>query len=430
MMSPAMQAEVSAIGAVLMRNSALVKAEPLVSPEDFATPAHRLIWATMLTMSAKGEPIDAVTLTIACASDNLVPMALALTLSNSVATSINIEAHAKLIASSARLRRLAAAGQSILDIASRTDIADVDDALRASEALLAEVLHVTEDGTSVMTTPQAAEACRERMHRLANEEVPAGVSTGIAQLDDMLGGGMKPGRFYVLGAASGMGKTSFGHFIADSVGKTGNVLYYSVEVDGVDLQLRSIARNSGVPGQRLEQPKFLSSGEIDRVLHALKGNANLEHDGVVVHSRPGLSPAYVERTARAYARTKKVSLIVLDYIQACTIEGRFPSREQEVAAMSRQLLDCCKRVGVPIIVCAQLNRECFKRPGHEPIVTDLRESSALEHDANAILFLHRPGFFDAEKDPKEAQLFVRKNRNGPPGVVSMSCNMATGVFSA
>ena len=217
MMSPAMQAEVSAIGAVLMRNSALVKAEPLVSPEDFALPAHRLIWATMLTMSAKGEPIDAVTLAIGCAS-GLVPMAMALTLQNSVATSINIEAHAKLIASSARLRRLAAAGQSILDIASRTDIADVDDALRASEAALAEVLHVTEDGTSVLTTPQAAEALRIRLHRLANEDEPAGVSTGIEPLDDLLGGGLKPSRMYVVGAASGLGKTAFSHAIADHAG--------------------------------------------------------------------------------------------------------------------------------------------------------------------------------------------------------------------
>ncbi len=408
------EAEQSVLGAILFENDALSTAVEILRPEDFYRDAHKKIFIGMLELYEKSEPIDLITLTEQLSrKEQLEGVGGASYLSflvSQVPTSANIKYHSKILKEKAILRNLIRTATEIVSMSYDENL-EVNDLLDKAETKMFSIKEKMVKG-SFIHVKEILKDTIELVDRLYNKkELITGIPSSFIDLDAVTTG-FHPGELIVVGARPGMGKTSFCLNIALHVGIEVKVpvAIFSLEMTKELIVLRIICSEAEVDSKSIRSG-YHSKEDYRKLVNAA--------------GRVAEAPIYIDDTfnsvleIRAKARRLKaeqgLGLIVIDYLQLMRGEGSHLQREQVISDISRSLKALAKDLSVPIIVISQLNRSCEQRgEDKHPILADLRESGAIEQDADTILFLYRGEYYKA-KDAEEgvADLDIAKQRNGP-----------------
>lgn len=410
-------AERAILGSVLIAGRPVLDrlADAGLRPDDFYTPRHETIYAAMLGLDGRGDPVDAVTVAAALTESGDLPKMGGAPVIHELMTGCPSPAsavhYARITAQASVRRRLGAAGMRVQGLAhpsAGSDITTLVDAAQAAVAEVADRLHgraPTDDMSTLIDDVLA---------QIEDGEDPA-TPTGLTDLDQQLVGGLRPGTLTTVAARPGCGKTVIGLQVALSVARTGaQAGFTSLEMTRQDLMLRAVSALSSVDYGRLQR----SPGEPltgSEWTHIRKAAETIRDSGLTIAARTTSTVAAIRADIRHTIRTKgSCAVWIVDYLQLVSPADRKTPREQQVAAMTRSLKTTALETGVPIVILAQLNRDSEKGGGRPPVLTDLRESGAIEQDSDNVILLHR-----TEDAPDEIGIRVAKNRRGPQGDFTM-----------
>lgn len=403
-----LEAEESVIGAVLMSELAH-DALDLLSPFDFYRPAHEHIWNAILDVREAGQPIDAVTVMGKLREygilDDVGGAPYLHTLVVSTPTAANATHYAKIVLECSKRRAIIRACTLVVQEAYGGEAGS--DVLL--EKLTQGTLAVqTRAGHTNMTSMK--DALDQALENMGEED---GLMTGFRRLDSMLDG-LKAGQLILIAGRPGMGKTALALNIAATVAMAEGlpVAFFSLEMSQQELAIRLLSSEARVDSSDIRKGN-LSPERLGRVQDAA---ARLMEAPLYIDDTAIITPGEIRARARALqAEIGDLGLIVVDYLQL--MGGESENRVQEVAQISRGLKILAKDLKVPVIAASQLSRANEHRERKKPRLSDLRDSGALEQDADVVVFLYRAGVYDDEADPSEAEIIVEKNRNGPVGSV-------------
>lgn len=411
----ALRAERALLGAVLVTPERLPEAADAVEPGDFFREGHRLLWEAMTRLVQAGRACDLVTLCSALGPDQLAEVggpAYIAGLLDGVPRSSHAAHYAAVVHDAGLRRRIAQVAAGVLA------------QCQAGEAEAPEVLAELERALGALrqglpATGLLGPAARAQQ-ALASLEAgrtgqPVGTATGIGVLDEWTRG-LRPGQLVVLGARPSMGKSSLAMALAIAAGAQGPVLFVSLEMSAEELNLRELAYRTQLPHRDLELDG-LAPYRAPRVHAALR---EVERGGLYLLDRPGVTVGQVRAAARRLqADQGPLALVVVDYLQLLRPEPglRAENRTLEVAQQSAALKLLARELAVPVLALSQLSRASEARSDKRPLLADLRESGAIEQDADMVLLLHRPGYYARDPHDHRAELIVAKQRNGPTGPV-------------
>jgi replicative DNA helicase len=420
-----LEAERSVLGAILLHNDAFNLAAEVIDAGDFFREAHRRIFNKMVALTERGDAIDLVTLKEELGrSGDLEEVggpAYITALVDGVPRSTNVEHYARIIKEKATLRSLIFSANKILATAYEAE-EDADAILdQAEHAIFAIADRKIRDGfVSLRELAQGSLDTIERLH--ARKELITGVPTGFTDLDEMTSG-LQPSDLVIIAARPSMGKTSLVLNIAQHVGtKTDmTVGIFSLEMSKEQLFLRMLTGEARIDAHRL-RGGFLGErdwGKLSRAIGALSESK------IFIDDAPAIGVLEMRAKCRRLASEHKLNLVVIDYIQLMQGRGRFENRTLELASISRALKGLAKELRVPVVVLSQLSRAPESRSDHRPQLSDLRESGALEQDADVVVFIYRADMYgDKTQPPTDAQgvaeIIVAKQRNGPTGIVRLA----------
>ena len=414
-----LEAEMSVLGGILLENEALNVALELVKSEDFSRPGHRKIFESLIGLAERGEPADLITLTSALQKrgelEEVGGSSYLGVLVDYVPTAANISYYCRLVQEAAAARRL-------IEVANQAAGAP---SINEATALLAGAVEaaVPRQRRDLSLTGLLLDTFRD----LESDKPPA-LSTGLPELDEVLAGGLRPGELVIVAGRPSMGKSALALGIATLVARTGKaVLIESYEMSRIQIGQRLLAAESGVDIAVLRAGKGnLTDADWERLVRAGDDIAQLPLE---VDDLPG-QVLQVKAAAKQYAakHEKGLGLLVIDYLQLMpVVAGRHNTREQEVAEISRSLKRLSKELDVPVIALSQLNRSLENRTDKRPTMADLRESGAIEQDADIILFCYREAVYCEDcKSPdrtctkehgNDAEIIIGKQRQGQTGSV-------------
>jgi replicative DNA helicase len=416
-----LEAERSVLGAILLRNEALNHAAEYIDAGDFFRDAHRLIFDKMVALSERGQAIDLVTLKEELARAGLLEQvggpAYIASLVDGVPRSTNVEHYARIIKEKATCRNLIFAAGRISDLAYEGE-QDADLLLDEAERAIFEIADdrvrsgFVPLSTLVHQSFQAIEKLQER------RGLVTGVPTGFDELDAMTSG-FQPSDLIIVAARPSMGKTSFTLNIAQHVGAQAGLTvgFFSLEMSKEQLFLRLLTSEARIDAHRFRSG-YLSEQDYERLSHALNV---LERSRVFIDDTASLGVLEMRAKARRLKAEHGLHLLIVDYIQLMQGRGRFENRQQELASISRSLKGLAKELNVPIVALSQLSRAPDARADHRPQLSDLRESGALEQDADVVLFIYREEQYERNDQTEGiAEIIVGKQRNGPTGTVKLA----------
>lgn len=417
--------ERAVLGAVMLRPETIDDLVEILAPSDWYEERHATLWRGLVWMRTHGRPIDVTTLTALLTQhghlEDVGGVAYISGLLDACPTAANVTAHAEIVRDLARVR----AGLRVC--------------IEYQERIYGEERGTADDLLSCMVRDvETAASDRERsrlrslsdllpevvgeLQRLHREKIDPGVPTGIAGLDRLLGG-LQPGDLYVIAARPSMGKTALAMSIAvEAAARKFPSLVYSIEMESEALVRRLLSMEARVESQRMRVPRLLDSGDWDRITEASRTLASLP---VWIDDTSEVKVPQIRARARRLARKHGLRLVMIDYLQIVgEQEGRKgrrdETRERAVAANVAGLKSMAKELDVPVVLLAQLNRDCEKRQDKRPILADGRESGALEQDADTVLMLYREAQYVPDCGHDDVEILVRKNRNGPLGTVVVS----------
>ena len=416
-----LEAEKCVLGAVLIHNDAFNHAAELLDSRDFYRDAHRRIFDKMIVLSDRNEVIALVTLKeeLGRASDldKVGGPAYIAALVDGVPKSTNVEYYARIVKEKATLRSLIHASNKILATAYRAET-DADIQLDEAERAIFEIADDRIE-TGFVPLSDLVPASFERIERLQETKGDlTGVPTGFTDLD-ALTSGLQPAELVIVAARPAMGKTSLALNIAQHVGTKTNMTIglFSLEMSKEQLFLRMLTSEARINAHQF-RTGFLSEQDYSRLSHSLEA---LSGAGVYIDDPSTIGVLEMRAKARRLKAEHNLHLLIVDYIQLVQGRGRFENRTQELASISRSLKGLAKELNVPIIALSQLSRAPESRSEHRPQLSDLRESGALEQDADVVLFIYREDQYDPKPDNENtAELIIGKQRNGPTGVVRLA----------
>jgi replicative DNA helicase len=421
------EAEQSVLGALLLENSALDRISDLLSEGDFYNEAHRLIYHAVQRLVSDSKPADVITvgefLKNADKLDYVGGLPYLGALAQSVPTAANIRRYAEIVREQSVLRNLAAVASEIADAAYRPLGRSAEQLLDEAEGRvfqIAEMGERTRVGFQPMSELVTQVATRvEELYSRDNPSNVTGVATGYTDLDDMTAG-MQKGDLVIVAGRPSMGKTAFSLNIAEHVALELKkpVAVFSMEMGATQLAQRLI----GSVG-RLDQHKLrtgrLQANDWERFSDAL---GKLDQSAFYIDESAGLNPFEVRaRARRLHRQAGGLGLIVVDYLQLMSSSSMGENRATEISEISRSLKQLAKELQVPVIALSQLNRSLEQRPNKRPVMSDLRESGAIEQDADVILFIYRDEVYNQDSPEKGiAEIIIGKQRNGPIGTVKLT----------
>lgn len=416
-----LEAEKCVLGAVLIHNDAFNHAAELLDSRDFYRDAHRRIFDKMIVLSDRNEVIDLVTLKeeLGRASDldKVGGPAYIAALVDGVPKSTNVEYYARIVKEKATLRSLIHASNKILATAYRAET-DADIQLDEAERAIFEIADDRIE-TGFVPLSDLVPASFERIERLQETKGDlTGVPTGFTDLD-ALTSGLQPAELVIVAARPAMGKTSLALNIAQHVGTKTNMTIglFSLEMSKEQLFLRMLTSEARINAHQF-RTGFLGEQDYSRLSHSLEA---LSGAGVYIDDPSTIGVLEMRAKARRLKAEHNLHLLIVDYIQLVQGRGRFENRTQELASISRSLKGLAKELNVPVIALSQLSRAPESRSEHRPQLSDLRESGALEQDADVVLFIYREDQYDPKPDNENtAELIIGKQRNGPTGVVRLA----------
>ncbi|MFF0626740.1 replicative DNA helicase [Streptomyces sp. NPDC004296] len=427
-----LDAEQCVLGGMLLSADAIGDVVGLLAARDFYRPAHATVFSAILALYGRGEPADPITVAAyltTCGEITRIGGASYLhTLVQAVPTAANAAYYAEIVADRARLRRICEAGTRITQLAygAEGEAAEIADAAQAELYAAVEVRREDEPKAPADTL----ETTFDELDRIARRKgAITGLSTGFTDLDALLQG-LHPGQLVVVAGRPGLGKSTlamdFARACAINAGQT--ALFFSLEMGRDEINMRLLSAESRVGLHRM-RAGTLTEDDWDRLA---KHRGPVSAAPLFVDDAANLTLMEIRAKARRLKQTRGLALIVVDYLQLLTHGGRRPeSRQQEVADISRSLKLLAKELGVPVVALSQLNRGPEQRVDKKPMLSDLRESGAVEQDADVVILLHREDAYDKESPRAgEADLIVAKHRNGPTAIVSVAAQLHLSRFAS
>ena len=416
-----LDAERGVLGSLLLMNEAIDDVAEFLTADHFYSDRHRAIYEAILKLSESGaRGIDLVTVADRLAQTGQLEAAGGLVYLDEVLTSVPHAAHAKYYAEIVREKAV----QRSLIYACTDVLTECYDSSRPVQEVLdtAEqkifAISESQDGGEKIAIDQILQMAWDRIEERANSDGDAtGLPTGFLDLDQKTNG-FQPAELIILAARPSMGKTAlvcnFAEAIADKTGK--GVLLFSLEQSKLELAERFLCIRARVNGHKLRAADF-DDAERHRLMVA---SGELNEMPLFIDDKPGRTVSQIAAIARRLKRQSDLGIVIVDYLQLVEPEDKKVPREQQIAFISRRLKFIAKELDIPVIALAQLNRGVELREDKRPRLADLRESGAIEQDADLIAFLHRPEMYDAEDRPGEAEIVIAKHRSGPTGIVTLT----------
>ncbi len=421
-----LEAEKSVLGAILIHNEAFNHAAELIDSRDFFRDAHRRIFEKMIVLSERGDAIDLVTLKDelqrSSELEEVGGPAYIASLADGVPRSANVEHYARIVKEKSTLRNLIHSANRILSTAYEAE-QDADLILDDAEKAIFEIAEdrIREGFVPLRDLVQSSFATIEKLQQ--HKGMVTGVPTGFVDLDEMTSG-LQPSDLVLVAARPSMGKTSFVLNIAQHVGihTDMTVGFFSLEMSKEQLFMRMLTSEARIDAHRFRSG-YLNEKDYGRLSHSL---GTLAEARVFIDDTASIGVLEMRAKARRLQAEHGLHLLIIDYIQLMQGRGRFESRQQELASISRSLKGLAKELHVPIVALSQLSRAPETRSDHRPQLSDLRESGALEQDADVVMFIFREDQYrDGEGQPNQeaegvAEIIVGKQRNGPTGVARLA----------
>lgn len=420
-------AEVSVLGAMLLSSDAVARAMEILRPEDFYQEAHQLIFAAIMDLFNQTRPVDVVTVGEALRSRGQVEqvggLAYLMELAGMVPTAAHLEHYAEVVRSASLLRQIIAVATDLVTGAYQADRTPQEILDQAQAALFGLAQRGHQD------VARLQEVLIETFSRLemlyGSQGKLVGLPTGFADLDRMTAG-LQESDLVVIAARPSMGKTMFCLNLARYVAlhQQVPVVIFSLEMAREQLALRLLSAESEIEGHRLR------TGELDGQAWSKLSLAlgRLGESPIFIDDTPGISALELRAKARRLKAQHGIGLVIVDYMQL--MQGRrAENRQQEISEISRSLKALARELRVPVVTLSQLSRAVESRNDKRPMLSDLRESGAIEQDADLVAFLYREDYYSKDTEhPEITELIVAKQRNGPTGTVRLLFKKDIGKF--
>ena len=412
------EAEQSVIGSMLLDRDAILVASEILTSDDFYQNQYGIIFDAMVELCNEGKPVDTITLQNRLKEKDVPPdissMEYVRELLEAVPTSANVKYYANIVSDKAQLRKLIRATEEV-ENACYLEKDSTETIMEEAEKKLFNILQRTVGGDYVPIQQVVLNAINniEKASKLKGSVT--GIPTGFIDLDYKTSG-MHPSDLVLIAARPSMGKTAFVLNIAQYMAfrKDVTVAIFSLEMSKEQLVNRLLAMESHVDSQNMRTGNLKDEDWTKLVEGAdIIGRSNL-----IIDDTPGISIAEMRSKCRKYKLEHNLGIIMIDYLQLMSGSGKSDSRQQEISDISLKAL--ARELDVPVIALSQLSRAVEQRPDHRPMLSDLRESGAIEQDADVVMFLYRDDYYHKDTEKKDiAEVIIAKQRNGPIGTIEL-----------
>jgi len=416
------EAEQSVIGSMLMDKEAIIAASEIVTASDFYQNQYGIMYEAMVELFNEGKPVDLVTLQNRLKEKDVPPEVSSLDfvrdIITMVPTSANVKSYANIVREKAVLRRLIKVNEEIANTcyAGKEPLEQI---LAQTEKSVFDLLQSRSSGDFVPIRQVALNVLEKIEAASKAQGTVTGVPTGFIDLDYKTSG-MQPSDFVLIAARPSMGKTAFVLNLVDHVAVRKGLpcMIFSLEMSKEQLVNRMLAMESNVDSQKLRTGN-LTDSDWDAIVEGIGviGNSKL-----VIDDTPGISITELRSKCRKMKLEHGLSMVIIDYLQLMSGSGgkNSDNRQQEISEISRSLKALAREMNAPVVALSQLSRACETRTDHRPMLSDLRESGAIEQDADVVMFLYRDDYYNKDTDtPNIAEVIIAKQRNGPIGTVNL-----------
>ena len=416
-------AESSVIGSMMMDPEAISVAQKYLSPDDFYQKSFGLLFSAIVSLDNEGQPVDSVTIQNRLremdAPENIATDSYLAQLVTAVPTSTNIEYYAKIVADKSRLRTMIRTMESLTN-SCYLNRESVQALMAETEEKMFRVLQAKESQDYVPIQDVVMEEISKISAAARQNSSVTGLSTGFADLDFKTSG-FQPSDLILIAARPSMGKTAFALNIGDymAIRQHKNVAIFSLEMSKGQLVRRLFAQEANIDAQKLRNGN-LASTEWDSLI---AGADMIGKSGLIIDDTPGITVPEMRSKCRRYKLEQGLDIIIIDYLQLMSGSSKrsSDSRQQEISEISRSLKGLARELNVPVVALSQLSRAVEQRPDHRPVLSDLRESGAIEQDADVVMFLYREDYYKPDTERKGiADCISAKQRNGPLGDVELA----------
>ncbi len=424
-----LESEKSLLGALLLgEEESWDEVAPLISDRDFFQPAHKVIFAHIKDLRQKGQPTDAVTtgnaLKKSGSLDQVGGAAYLSDLIHETPSTVNIRAYADIIKEKSVLRQAIRKSEQFIQKAQKEDYDKIEHFLDYLESEIFK-LGESQSGSDPVKVDSLIESGLKKLEDLYHKKsAVTGLSSSFHELDHLTSG-FQNSELIVIAARPSMGKTAFSLNIAlHSALNKKKVAFFSLEMSREQVAIRLLSSMSQINLSQLinGQVKDHKWGDL------ISAGARLSETDLFIDDSSPLSPYEVRSKARRLKARHGLDLVIVDYLQLMKLAEKTESREREVSEMSRLLKSFAKELNIPVIALSQLNRGVESRQNKRPMLSDLRESGAIEQDADVIMMLYRGDYYEDGEKSGQAEVIVSKQRNGPTGVVSLRWMPQYGAF--
>ena len=423
-MPHSIEAEQSVVGAMLMDKDAITTAGEIISGDDFYQASYGVIFDSMIELFNEGKPVDLITLQERLKEKD-VPAEIASLefvrdLVTAVPTSANVKYYAQIVADKSLMRKMIKLNESIENMC-YAGKEPVESIMEQTEKSMFQLLQRRTTGDYVPIKQVVLNALDKIEKASKSKGTVTGIPTGFIDLDYKLSG-FQPSDFILIAARPSMGKTAFVLNIAQYMAfkKNKAVAIFSLEMSKEQLVNRMLSLESHVDAQKIRTGRLND----EEWMNLVEGSANIANSKLFIDDTPGITLSAMRSKCRKLKMEHDIQIVIIDYLQLMSGNSNSSnaSRQQEISDISRGLKALARELNVPVVALSQLSRAVEQRPDHRPMLSDLRESGAIEQDADVVMFLYREGYYNrdlSEAEQRVAEVIIAKQRNGPIGTVNL-----------
>ena len=414
------EAEQSVIGSMIMSRDAIVEASEIITGADFYQQQYGIVFEAMIELHDEGKAVDLITLQERLKEKDLPPeissMEFVRDLLSAVPTSANVKYYAEIVAEKSMLRKLIKTTEEITN-ACYLGKEKMQDILEVTEKKIFDLVQNRGSEEFVPIRQVVLNAIEKIEKASRSQGSVTGIPTGFIDLDYKMSG-FQPSDLILVAARPSMGKTAFVLNIAQYMAFHNDVTaaIFSLEISKEQLVNRLLALESKVDSQNIRTGNL----EDEEWAKLIEGANIIGKSNLIIDDKPGISISELRSKCRKYKMEHNLGVIFIDYLQLMTGSGRSESRQQEISEISRSLKALARELNVPVVALSQLSRAVEQRPDHRPMLSDLRESGAIEQDADVVMFIYRDDYYNKDSENKNiAEIIIAKQRNGPIGTVNL-----------
>lgn len=417
------EAEQSVVGSMLMDKDAILTAAEIISGSDFYQASYGVVFESMVELFNEGKPVDLITLQNRLKEkdvpDEIASLEFVRDLVAAVPTSANVKYYADIVFEKSMLRKLIKLNEEIENTCYQ-GTEPLEEIMETTEKKVFDLLQKRNTGDFVPIKQVVLNALGKIEKASKTKGTVTGIPTGFLDLDYKMSG-LQPSDFILIAARPSMGKTAFVLNIAQHAAFKENksVAIFSLEMSKEQLVNRLFSLESQVDSQALRTGN-LKDADWEKLI---EGAGVIGKSHLIIDDTPGISISELRSKCRKFKLEHGLDLIIIDYLQLMSgkVGGRAESRQQEISEISRSLKGIARELNVPVVSLSQLSRAVEQRPDHRPMLSDLRESGAIEQDADVVMFIYRDDYYNKDTEtPNQAEIIIAKQRNGPIGTVNLA----------